>query len=121
MVVAVFLLMVTHYTGLLKMPEIVSNTAKALIPLIAINVLGLGVNTLCLVYVDTSFYQVTLLSTLLLWVELVFVAVILVVVCAHPPIIIHLEPDPSIDKYSADNNNNDKDRQKYRSNPTVSA
>ncbi|KAF9156450.1 hypothetical protein BG015_005174 [Linnemannia schmuckeri] len=58
MIIAVFLLKVTQYTGLLKMPEIVAKTAKALIPLIAINVLGLGVNTLCLVYVDTSFYQI---------------------------------------------------------------
>ncbi|KAF9140194.1 hypothetical protein BGX30_006899 [Mortierella sp. GBA39] len=58
MVIAVFLLKVTQYTGLLKMPKIVGETAKALIPLIAINVIGLGVNTLCLVYVDTSFYQI---------------------------------------------------------------
>lgn len=40
------------------MPIIQKDVAKALIPLISINVLGLGVNTLCLVYVDTSFYQV---------------------------------------------------------------
>ncbi|KAG9063123.1 hypothetical protein KI688_004723 [Linnemannia hyalina] len=58
MVIAVFLLKVTQYTGLLKMPKIIGETAKALIPLIAINVIGLGVNTLCLVYVDTSFYQI---------------------------------------------------------------
>ncbi|KAG0291162.1 hypothetical protein BGZ96_005452 [Linnemannia gamsii] len=58
MVVAVILLKVTQYTGLLKMPQIVTETAKALTPLIAINVIGLGVNTLCLVYVDTSFYQI---------------------------------------------------------------
>ncbi|KAF8929520.1 hypothetical protein BGZ47_001010 [Haplosporangium gracile] len=58
MIIAVFLLKVTQYTGLLKMPEIVTETAKALIPLIAINVLGLGVNTFCLVHVDTSFYQI---------------------------------------------------------------
>jgi len=40
------------------MPHIQKDVAKALIPLIAINVLGLGVNTLCLVHVETSFYQV---------------------------------------------------------------
>lgn len=40
------------------MPTIQYDVAKSLVPLIAINVLGLGVNTLCLVYVDTSFYQV---------------------------------------------------------------
>ncbi|KAF9902897.1 hypothetical protein EC991_004369 [Linnemannia zychae] len=58
MLIAVILLKVTQYTGLLKFPEIQYDVAKALIPLIAINVLGLGVNTLCLVYVDTSFYQI---------------------------------------------------------------
>ncbi|KAG9327319.1 hypothetical protein KVV02_007095 [Mortierella alpina] len=58
MLIAVVLLRVTDYAGLLKMPVIRSDVAKALVPLIAINVLGLGVNTLCLVYVDTSFYQI---------------------------------------------------------------
>ncbi|KAF9585740.1 hypothetical protein BGW38_000955 [Lunasporangiospora selenospora] len=58
MLVAVVLLKATEWFGLLKMPEIRSDVSKALTPLIAINVLGLGVNTLCLVYVDTSFYQI---------------------------------------------------------------
>ncbi|KAG0323155.1 hypothetical protein BGZ97_012873 [Linnemannia gamsii] len=58
MAIAVLLLKVTDYAGFLKMPIIQKDVAKALIPLIAINVLGLGVNTLCLVYVDTSFYQI---------------------------------------------------------------
>ncbi|KAG0094991.1 hypothetical protein BGZ93_006467 [Podila epicladia] len=58
MAIAVALLKVTHYTGLLKMPEIRPDVSKALLPLIAINVIGLGVNTMCLVYVDTSFYQI---------------------------------------------------------------
>ncbi|KAF9318542.1 hypothetical protein BG000_005526 [Podila horticola] len=58
MAIAVALLKVTHHTGLLKMPEIKSDVSKALLPLIAINVIGLGVNTMCLVYVDTSFYQI---------------------------------------------------------------
>lgn len=58
MAIAVALLQVTHHTGLLKMPEIKADVSKALLPLIAINVIGLGVNTMCLVYVDTSFYQV---------------------------------------------------------------
>lgn len=62
MLIAVVLLRVTDYAGLLKMPVIRSDVAKALVPLISINVLGLGVNTLCLVYVDTSFYQVILES-----------------------------------------------------------
>ena len=60
MLIAVILLRVTDYAGLLKMPVIRSDVARALVPLILINVLGLGVNTLCLVYVDTSFYQVLL-------------------------------------------------------------
>ncbi|KAG0196889.1 hypothetical protein BGX28_009638 [Mortierella sp. GBA30] len=58
MLIAVLLLKVTNYAGMLKMPVIRNDVAKALIPLIGINVLGLGVNTLCLVYVDTSFYQI---------------------------------------------------------------
>ncbi|KAG0364898.1 hypothetical protein BC939DRAFT_463599 [Gamsiella multidivaricata] len=58
MLIAVLLLRVTNYTGVLRMPKIETHVAQALIPLIAINVLGLGVNTLCLVYVDTSFYQI---------------------------------------------------------------
>ena len=58
MLIAVVLLRVTDSAGMLKMPHIQKDVAKALIPLIAINVLGLGVNTLCLVYVETSFYQV---------------------------------------------------------------
>ena len=58
MLIAVVLLKVSDTAGMLKMPTIKSEVSKALIPLIAINVLGLGVNTLCLVYVDTSFYQV---------------------------------------------------------------
>lgn len=58
MAIAVALLKATHHSGLLKMPEIRADISKALLPLIAINVIGLGVNTMCLVYVDTSFYQV---------------------------------------------------------------
>ncbi|KAF9437509.1 hypothetical protein BGZ76_000442 [Entomortierella beljakovae] len=58
MLIAVLLLKVTHYTGVLKMPAIRVDVSKALIPLISINVLGLGVNTLCLLYIDTSFYQI---------------------------------------------------------------
>ncbi|KAG0294286.1 hypothetical protein BGZ98_001832 [Dissophora globulifera] len=58
MLIAVVLLGVTDSAGVLKMPVLRKDVAKALIPLISINVLGLGVNTLCLVYVDTSFYQI---------------------------------------------------------------
>ncbi|KAG0048853.1 hypothetical protein BGZ83_006251 [Gryganskiella cystojenkinii] len=58
MLIAVVLLRATDSAGMLKMPHLQKDVAKALIPLIAINVLGLGVNTLCLVYVDTSFYQI---------------------------------------------------------------
>ncbi|KAF9132036.1 hypothetical protein BGW39_000894 [Mortierella sp. 14UC] len=58
MAIAVVLLKVTDYTGFLKMPVLQKDVSKALVPLISINVLGLGVNTLCLVYVDTSFYQI---------------------------------------------------------------
>ncbi|KAF9211706.1 hypothetical protein BGZ59_007719 [Podila verticillata] len=58
MLIAVLLLRVTDFLGALKMPSLQKDVSKALIPLIAINVLGLGVNTICLVYVDTSFYQI---------------------------------------------------------------
>jgi hypothetical protein len=58
MLIAVVLLKVTDKVGSFRMPVMRADVAKALVPLIAINVLGLGVNTLCLVYVDTSFYQV---------------------------------------------------------------
>ncbi|KAF9317051.1 hypothetical protein BG003_001221 [Podila horticola] len=56
--IAVILLQLTDLVGLLEMPKLRFSVAKQLIPLIAINVLGLGVNTVCLVYVDTSFYQI---------------------------------------------------------------
>ncbi|KAF9426402.1 hypothetical protein BGZ94_006581 [Podila epigama] len=58
MAIAVALLKLTDVSGMLKMPTIQTEVAKALVPLIAINVIGLGVNTMCLVYVDTSFYQI---------------------------------------------------------------
>ncbi|KAF9584889.1 hypothetical protein BGW38_004794 [Lunasporangiospora selenospora] len=58
MAIAVLLLKGTDSLGLMKMPRLQKDISKALIPLIAINVLGLGVNTLCLVYVETSFYQI---------------------------------------------------------------
>jgi len=64
MLIAVLLLKATHFSGLMTMPKIEFEVAKSLAPLIAINVLGLGVNTLCLVYVDTSFYQVCVCSPL---------------------------------------------------------
>jgi GDP-fucose transporter C1 len=58
LIIAVILLQFTDLVGLFKMPKLRLSVAKQLVPLIAINVLGLGVNTVCLVYVDTSFYQV---------------------------------------------------------------
>ncbi|KAF8992090.1 hypothetical protein BGZ52_012964, partial [Haplosporangium bisporale] len=48
MLIAVLLLRVTDFLGALKMPSLQKDVSKALIPLIAINVLGLGVNTICL-------------------------------------------------------------------------
>ncbi|KAG0331887.1 hypothetical protein BG005_005638, partial [Podila minutissima] len=58
LVIAVILFQLTDPVGLFKMPKLRHSVAKQLIPLIAINVLGLGINAVCLVYVDTSFYQV---------------------------------------------------------------
>ncbi|KAF9374463.1 hypothetical protein CPC16_001275 [Podila verticillata] len=58
LLIAAVLLQLTDILGLLKMPKIQLDVVKALIPMVAINVLGLGINMLCLVYVDTSFYQI---------------------------------------------------------------
>lgn len=55
---AAVLLQLTDILGLFKMPKIQLDVVKALIPMVAINVLGLGISMLRLVYVDTSFYQV---------------------------------------------------------------
>ncbi|KAF9331112.1 hypothetical protein BG006_006010 [Podila minutissima] len=44
--------------GMLRMPKLRFDVVKSLMPMVAINVLGLSVNMFCLFYVDTSFYQI---------------------------------------------------------------
>ncbi|KAJ3329595.1 hypothetical protein HDU76_007577 [Blyttiomyces sp. JEL0837] len=58
LIVAVFLLRVLAAAGMVRLPLVDVKTCKSMLPLISINVLGLTLNTLCLQYVDASFYQV---------------------------------------------------------------
>ncbi|OCF78135.1 hypothetical protein I204_00071 [Kwoniella mangroviensis CBS 8886] len=56
--VAVVLLGLENMFGPYKTPRFESSTAKDLIPLVFVNVLGLIFNNACLQYVDASFHQV---------------------------------------------------------------
>jgi GDP-fucose transporter C1 len=56
--IAVVLLLLCRTLRLLSLPAWNTNTALRLWPLIAVNVLGLIFNNLCLQYVDASFYQI---------------------------------------------------------------
>ncbi|ORY49895.1 hypothetical protein BCR33DRAFT_753051 [Rhizoclosmatium globosum] len=56
--VAVLLLWNSSLLGLLKLPTLTTQNCSKVMPLIFINVIGLTLNTLCLQYVDASFYQV---------------------------------------------------------------
>ncbi|KAJ3294976.1 hypothetical protein HDU79_010049 [Rhizoclosmatium sp. JEL0117] len=56
--VAVLLLWNSSLLGLLKLPTLTAQNCSKVMPLIFINVIGLTLNTLCLQYVDASFYQV---------------------------------------------------------------
>lgn len=57
-VVAVLLFLGGSVTGLARMPPLDQAVGGRLTPLILINVVGLSLNTLCLNYVQASFYQV---------------------------------------------------------------
>ncbi|RGB37756.1 hypothetical protein C1646_621697 [Rhizophagus diaphanus] len=57
-IVAVILLHLTNFFGKLQLPVIEKQKCIDLLPLISINILGLSFNTICLQYVDASFYQV---------------------------------------------------------------
>ncbi|CAG8553592.1 6767_t:CDS:2 [Funneliformis caledonium] len=57
-VMAVILLHFSSIFGILQLPILEKKKCIGLLPLIAINVLGLSFNTICLQYVDASFYQV---------------------------------------------------------------
>lgn len=55
---AVLLFLTGSVTGLARMPPLDQAVCGQLTPLILINVVGLSLNTLCLNYVQASFYQV---------------------------------------------------------------
>ncbi|RHZ69016.1 hypothetical protein Glove_291g41 [Diversispora epigaea] len=55
---AIIFLHISSLFGLFILPVIQKEICIGLLPLIIINVLGLSFNTLCLQYVDASFYQV---------------------------------------------------------------
>ncbi|KAJ3019094.1 UNVERIFIED_CONTAM: hypothetical protein HDU68_010826 [Siphonaria sp. JEL0065] len=56
--VAVILLYAPSLVGIFKLPLLSIKTITSMLPLILINVTGLTLNTLCIQYVDASFYQV---------------------------------------------------------------
>ncbi|KAG0141975.1 hypothetical protein CROQUDRAFT_50931 [Cronartium quercuum f. sp. fusiforme G11] len=58
LIIAIILLQIFSLTGKLKIPTFKFSIAYNLIPLITINILGLIFNTICLQFVDASFYQV---------------------------------------------------------------
>lgn len=58
MVLASVILQVLQLCGLFKMPSFKLSVLKNLVPLIGINVVGLGLNTLCLQYSDAMMYQI---------------------------------------------------------------
>ncbi|CAG8470008.1 7380_t:CDS:2 [Acaulospora colombiana] len=55
---AIVFLHVSSLFGLFPIPQIQKEVCIGLLPLVTINVLGLSFNTICLQYVDASFYQV---------------------------------------------------------------
>ncbi|CAG8728398.1 10684_t:CDS:2 [Dentiscutata erythropus] len=55
---AVILLHISAAFGLFRLPVVQKDICVGLLPLVFINVLGLSFNTVCLQYVDASFYQV---------------------------------------------------------------
>ncbi|KAI9342579.1 hypothetical protein BDR26DRAFT_859205 [Obelidium mucronatum] len=56
--VAVILLQLASILGIFKLPLLTLKQCNKMLPLILVNVIGLTLNTLCLQYVDASFYQV---------------------------------------------------------------
>ncbi|CAH1760428.1 1135_t:CDS:2 [Entrophospora sp. SA101] len=58
LVTAVILLHVSSLFGIVQLPKIQKDICVRVLPLIAINVLGLSFNTICLQHVDASFYQI---------------------------------------------------------------
>jgi GDP-fucose transporter C1 len=62
LIMAVVLLWAFSFFGILKLPTVDLAVCKLLWPLIGINVIGLAFNTLCLQYVEASFFQVTMIK-----------------------------------------------------------
>lgn len=58
MVLASIILQFLQFCGVFKLPSFRLGVLKNLIPLITINVIGLGLNTLCLQYSDAMMYQI---------------------------------------------------------------
>ena len=58
MILASIILQIFQFCGLFKLPSFKLSVLKNLIPLIGINVIGLGLNTLCLQYSDAMMYQI---------------------------------------------------------------
>lgn len=58
MVLASIILQALQLCGVFKMPSFKLSVLKNLVPLIGINVIGLGLNTLCLQYSDAMMYQI---------------------------------------------------------------
>lgn len=58
MLLATVVLQVFQLCGMFKMPSFKFSVLKKLIPLISINVIGLGLNTLCLQFSDAMMYQI---------------------------------------------------------------
>lgn len=58
MILASIILQAAQFCGAFKMPSFKLSVLKNLIPLIGINVVGLGLNTLCLQYSDAMMYQI---------------------------------------------------------------
>lgn len=58
MLLASVILQAIQFCGVFEMPSFKLGVLKKLIPLIGINVVGLGLNTLCLQYADAMVYQI---------------------------------------------------------------
>ncbi|CAH1756475.1 11781_t:CDS:10 [Entrophospora sp. SA101] len=58
LIMAIILLHISSLFGIVKLPKLQKDICVGVFPLIGINVLGLSFNTVCLQYVDASFYQV---------------------------------------------------------------
>lgn len=58
MLLASIVLQIFQFCGLFKIPSFKLSVLKKLIPLIAVNVIGLGLNTFCLQFSDAMMYQI---------------------------------------------------------------